>query len=162
MRTLQSVIRAVRDIRTHVNVIRSTSKEKALRTLPRSVVKADDKTAAMLKHRLPMLQRLGQCDAFEIGPDLTRPADSMSTVLAAGLEVYVPIAGLADLAVERRRLSKERDELAGHIARLEGKLGNEGFVAKAPPDVIARERARLAELKEKLAAVERNLSEVSA
>jgi len=160
MRTLQSIIRALRDIRTNVNKLRSASKEKAVRTLPAAAIKIDAKTAKMLRERAAMVQRLGQCDAFDAGPDVTRPPKSMSTVLDGGVEVYVPVGDLADLTIETKRLKKERDELAGHLKRLEGKLNNEGFLKKAPPDVVAGENARLLELKEKLTAVMRNIEAV--
>ena len=76
------------------------------------------------------------------------------------IEIYVPIAGLADLDVERKRLAKDRDETAAAMQRLEAKLANQGFIAKAKPEVIEAERARMSELKDKLAAIERNLAEL--
>jgi len=79
-----------------------------------------------------------------------------------GVEVYVPLHGLMDLDVERKRLMKERDELREHIERLSGKLANEGFVSKAPAAVVEQERARLAEMNARLASIERNLASVGA
>ena len=169
MRALQDVIRALRDIRAHVNQIRAAAKQSSIRKLPQAVIRADAQTAQQLTQRLAVIQRLGQCEALQIGPDVTKPPKSASKVLALGavaglrpgrIEVHVPLSGLADLEVERQRLRKERDELAGHIRRVEGKLANESFVSKAPPAVVQRERTRLAELQEKLKAIERNLTEV--
>jgi len=159
MQALQDVIRALREIRNHVNGIRSAARQSAIKALPRAVVKAEAGLTKTLRQREPMIRRLGQCETLEIGPDLPRPPESVSKVLS-GIEVYVPLSGLADLDIERERLRKERDQLSGHIKRLEGKLANQGFVAKAPPEVVDRERSRLAELREKLNAVERNLAEV--
>jgi valyl-tRNA synthetase len=159
MRLLQDVIRALREIRTHVNTIRSAAKQASIRTLPRAVVKADARLAASLHEREAMIHRLGQCETLEIGPDVVKPPESASKVLS-GIEVYVPLSGLADLEIERKRLRKELSEIGGHIRRAEGKLSNEKFVAKAPPEVVERERQRLAELREKLTAIERNLAEV--
>jgi len=156
---LQPVIRALRDIRARVNVLRAQAKQAAIRTLPAAAVRADAATAAVLRERVALLQRLGQCDAIEIGPDIARPPDSFSHVLT-GIEVYVPVGGLADLRLERERRSKEREEICGHIERLEGKLANEQFVRNAPAEVVERERARLAELRGKLATIERNLAEL--
>ena len=81
--------------------------------------------------------------------------------MLTGVEVYVPLAGLMDLAAERRRLQKERDELHGHIERLIGKLANEGFLAKAPAAVVEQERTRLAEMQERLGLIDRNLAEIA-
>ncbi len=161
MAVVQEAIRALREIRTSVNKIRAASKEASIRTLPHAVLKAEPALAETLRDRLPMLLRLGQCEQIEIGSDVPKPPQSASKVLT-GVEVYVPLAGLADLDVERRRLGKEREEIAGHIARIEKKLSNEGFVAKAPAAVVERERARLADLQDKLAAIERNLAEIGA
>jgi valyl-tRNA synthetase len=167
MQTLQDVIRSLRDIRAHVNHIRAAGKQSSVRKLPQAVIRADAQTAQQLRQRLAVIQRLGQCEALQIGPDVTKPPESASKVIPCGtgfqpvnVEVYVPLTGLADLEVERRRLSKERDELAGHLKRLEAKLANENFVSKAPAAVVERERARRAELKERLAAIEQNLAEV--
>jgi valyl-tRNA synthetase len=159
MAITQDVIRALRDTLARVNALRSQAKEKALRTLPSAFVKADGEIAAQLRGHLPMLRRLGSAEAIEIGPNVAKPPQSASKVLT-GIEVYVPLAGLADPAIEIARLGKERDETARYAQQLEGKLGNAGYVDRAPADVVARDRARLAELQEKLAAIERNLAEL--
>lgn len=154
-----SVIRALREIRTSLNAIRSQAKQPALRTLPSAVVCCDAATAALLERGSAAIHRLGQVDAATFSADAAKPAQSLSKILT-GIEVYVPIAGLADLDIERKRLTKERDELAAHLTRLEGKLSNEGFVAKAKPEVVEAERARLEELRAKRATIERNLAEL--
>ena len=159
MRNLQDVIRALRDVRAHVNVIRAASKEGSIRTLPLAVIKADKRAADRLQSRAAMIQRLGQVDALEIGPEIAKPPESASKILT-GIEVYVPLTGLADLDVERKRLRKERDELCAHIQRTEAKLANEGFVRKAPAQVVERERERIAEMRQKLATIDENLSEI--
>jgi valyl-tRNA synthetase len=58
-----------------------------------------------------------------------------------------------DLGAAGRRLAAQRDELDREIARAEGKLSNDGFVAKAPATVVAAERAKLERLREELAAL---------
>jgi valyl-tRNA synthetase len=57
------------------------------------------------------------------------------------------MAGLIDVAAEMARIDKQLEKLAQEMARVEGKLSNEGFVAKAPAAVLDKERAKLAEFK---------------
>ncbi|MBK8914224.1 MAG: hypothetical protein IPM64_06405 [Phycisphaerales bacterium] len=159
MNELQGVIRALRDIRTRLNAIRSATKQPALRTLPAAVIRCDAQTAARLERGLPHLLRLGQTDALSIGPDLQRPAECFANIMT-GVEVFVPVSGLADLSAERARLTREREEVAGHAARVEGKLSNEAFAGKAPAAVIEAERARLAEFRERLAKIDDSLRQL--
>lgn len=159
MDALQTIIRAVREVRARVNVLRAQAKQPAIRTLPRAAVRAPAELSMALRGDLPALVRLGQCDAFEIGPDVAKPDESFATVLA-GVEVYVPVGGLADLAIERQRLAKQLEELRGQKQRVEGKLANEGFVRNAAAAVVEKERARAAELDEQIQAVRRNLAEL--
>ncbi len=156
---LQVVIRAVRDVRTRVNAIRSASKQPAVRTLPRAVIRAAGETAEVLRAHEGLLTRLGQVDAVEVAADAERPAQSFVHVLS-GAEVYVPVGDLADLEVERQRLRKQMDELAGHIKRVEGKLNNRNFTTRAPAEVVQRERQRLSDLKDKLERLEASLREL--
>jgi len=159
MAALQEVIRALRDTLARVNTSRSAAKMPAIGKLPQAVIRTDAEIVASLQAQLAVLQRLGRCEALDIGTDVAKPAESAAQVLT-GVEVYVPLSGLMDLAAERKRLEKERDGLRGHIERLRGKLANEGFVSKAPVAVVERERQRLGEMKERYATLERNLADL--
>ena len=57
----------------------------------------------------------------------------------------MPLAGIIDIAAEKARLEKEIAKQEGEIRKISGKLSNEGFLAKAPAEVIEENRARLAE-----------------
>jgi valyl-tRNA synthetase len=160
MTALQDVIRALRDTLARINTSRAAAKQPAVGKLPRAVIRADAAIVAGLKEQHAVLERLGRCESLEIGADIAKPADAATQVLT-GVEVYVPLAGLMDLAAERRRLQKERDDLQGHIERLVGKLSNDGFLAKAPAAVVEQERARLAEMQERLGLIDRNLAEIA-
>ncbi len=170
-----AVIRAVREIRTSLNAIRSQAKQPALRNLPAAVIRCDATTAATLRGGSATIARLGQVEkeGLAIGMDSPKPPQSMTRVLSVAgapadgkpttqtIEVFVSIAGLADLDIERKRLSKELDEKTSAATRLEGKLSNEGFVAKAKAEVVEAERARLTELSDTIATLKRNLAELS-
>jgi len=167
------VIRALREIRTSLNSIRSASKQPALKTLPAAVIRCDAATATLLRGGEATIARLGQIErgGLTIGADAARPPQSMSRVLtfasavgseksATPIEVYVGIAGLADIDVERKRLGKDRDETAAAIQRLQARLTSDAFVSKAKPEIVEAERARAVELAEKLEAISRNLAEL--
>jgi valyl-tRNA synthetase len=159
MEAIQNVIRALRDALARINTSRSAAKQPAIGKLPRALIRAEESLAAGLNGQIPVLERLGRCEAVEVGSDVAKPPESATQVLA-GVEVYVPLAGLMDLAAERGRLAKERDKLQGHVQRLAGKLSNEGFMSKAPQAVVEQERERLAEMKERLSLLERNLADI--
>ncbi len=103
--------------------------------------------AATLQAAKPLLVSLARLDAehMAIAPELPAP-DKAVTLATGGVTVYLPLAGLVDLDAERLRLQKEIENLDKQMARSEGLLNNTGFVAKAPPEVIDRERAKHAEL----------------
>jgi valyl-tRNA synthetase len=63
-------------------------------------------------------------------------------VLRSGAEVYVPLEGIIDVARERQRLRRELDRLERALRSTEGKLSNEAFTARAPEDVVRREREK--------------------
>ena len=78
----------------------------------------------------------------------TAPA---ATATAAGCDVFVDLADLIDVGAEIARLMKENDKTAGFIKAKQTKLADEKFAAKAPPQVIEKEREQLVELEAKLA-----------
>jgi valyl-tRNA synthetase len=73
-----------------------------------------------------------------------------ATALVGEMQVLVPMAGLIDKDAELARLDKEIQRLEGEVQRVGGKLANEGFVAKAPAEVLDKERAKLAEAEQAL------------
>lgn len=72
-------------------------------------------------------------------------------------DTVLPLEGLLDLDSEKSRLSKELEKLAKELQSLDQRLGNPGFVAKAPPDVLEQYRAQQAELSQKQARIENSL-----
>ncbi len=97
---------------------------------------------------------------FSAGVDADKPPHS-ATVLAAGMEIYVPLEGLVDFDAEAARLANERAKHVTELERLERKLANEGFLAKAAPEIIEKDRARATELSEAIALIEAQLAELA-
>ena len=118
----------------------------------------DSGAGKILESCLTYIALLTTAEKVELGAsDAAKPRPAGSAVVA-GAEVYMPLAGLVDMQAERARLSKERDKAAGEIRGLESKLANEGFRAKAPGEVIAKEEEKLAEARYRLQALEKILT----
>ena len=86
--------------------------------------------------------------------------DTAVQIVAPRATIFIPLGELVDFEKERARLNKERDKCLSEIDRVTKKLANEGFVAKAPAQLIESERAKAEKLKEQLAAVEEALSKL--
>lgn len=98
----------------------------------------------------PLLNKLAKLESVRV---LTagEEAPMSATALVGEMQVLVPMAGLIDKDAELARLDKEIQRLQGEVQRVGGKLANEGFVAKAPAEVLDKERAKLAEAEQALA-----------
>jgi valyl-tRNA synthetase len=98
--------------------------------------------AWLLESERPLIARLARVadDQLAIAERLeVKPAQAAALVVGS-VEVYLPLAGLIDMDAERARLAKELDAAQAEVARREARLGNAGFVDKAPPAVVQRER----------------------
>lgn len=107
----------------------------------------------------PVLQNLAKLSEVKVFDDEAAWAQAaqsapVAVVGDARLALFVEI----DIAAEKARLSKEAARLSGEIAKANGKLGNEAFVAKAPPAVIEQEKKRVADFGATLARIEEQLA----
>ena len=118
---------------------------------------ADGDAAAVLHATAPLLANMAGLSDVAIAVDVERTADA-ATVVHGQAKAY--LIGVVDLATERTKLKKQADQLVGRIAGIEKKLGNAGFVAKAPAAVVDRERQNLTELQTQLASVQQSLAEL--
>jgi len=73
-----------------------------------------------------------------------KPEQAVAAVVQ-GVEIFLPLKGLIDIDKEKVRLEKELNKVEQEIKRLEKKLNNQGFLAKAPQNVIEKEKAKYAE-----------------
>ena len=101
--------------------------------------------------------RRGDPRSAKAGVDEYDAGDAVAIATDAG-NLYIPLADVIDFEKERARLTAEYEKNEGEITRLEKKLSNEGFVAKAPEAVVAMERAKL----EKYLATRASLTEALA
>jgi valyl-tRNA synthetase len=134
---LKGVVVAVRNIRGEMNI-------KPSQDVPLLMQGGGARDRAWLAASETLLKRLARIERIDwLAEDATPPPAAMQ--LANDLKLLVPLAGLIDVAAERARLDKEIARKAQEADRLEKKLANEGFVAKAPADLVAKEREKLVE-----------------
>ena len=145
---LKTIIVGIRNLRTNLNV--HPSKKSKLIFVTKI---AND----MLKESSAMIQKLGFANEIDIQENKENIPQNAMSVLADGIEVYIPFEELVDLEAEKQRLQGEREKLLSEVARGEKMLSNPGFVNKAPEAKINEEKAKLAKYKEMLEKVEERL-----
>ena len=110
-----------------------------------------------LSSQMGVLANIGD---LHVAADAEKPAESTGTVVA-GCEVYCCLSGLIDFGAERVRLQKEQAKLSAEAAKLEKKLSNPGFLSKAAPEIIEKDRAKHAGLVDQISLIESQLSELN-
>ena len=149
MEVLKELIRSVRNIRAEVN----TPLSKPITLLIKT---NDQKIDEFLIENTSYIERFCNPEELVIASDITAPDLAMSAVLT-GAEIYLPLAGLINIEEEIKRLEKELAKWNGEVKRVQGKLANERFVANAPENVVAEERAKEKDYLEKQAAVQERI-----
>jgi valyl-tRNA synthetase len=135
---VKQVIIAVRNIRAELNIAPS----KPLNALVRGVSYQDRMRLEANQAFFASLAKLETITILVEG----ETAPMSTTQFIGNMELLIPLAGLIDVSAEMARIDKQLEKLAQEIARIEGKLSNEGFVAKAPAAVIDKERAKMTDL----------------
>ena len=149
----QELLRAVRDIRMRQNIQPRQQIE--------FMVRCDQQTADLLRPMAPYFAAMAGATAVAWGPQVQPPALAADAVVS-GMEVFVDLAGLIDVAAEIRRKQKELQRLESLIAAKQKKLADASFVQKAPPAVVEKERSSLSELQTQQAAVAETLVRLAA
>lgn len=122
-------------------------------------VNAEPGAVEVLEALRPQIASMGRVANLVIGAGAAKPAES-AAVVVEGAEVYSVLTGLIDFDAERTRLQKEQKKLAGDQAKFAKKLSNPGFLAKAAPEIVEKDRAKLADIEDQLARVEAQLAEL--
>ena len=152
MEGIMEVIKSVRNLRAEMNV--AVGKRAHLLIRPKQGWEAALETAGELFTRLAWASNVQI-----LGMEETVPGKTVSCVSEAA-EVFIPLGDLVDFEKEIARLEKERNAVAGEIARSEGKLNNPGFTAKAPAKLVEQEKEKLQVNRDKLAKLESRLEEL--
>ncbi|MEX5590445.1 valine--tRNA ligase [Pseudomonas urmiensis] len=140
---LQQLMVGLRNIRAEMNIGPG-------KPLPLFLKNANADDQRRLQENEALLKKLAKVESFTVLGEQDE-APLSATALVGDLQVLVPMAGLIDKDAELARLNKEIQRLQGEVQRVGGKLSNAAFVDKAPPAVIDKERAKLAEAEQALA-----------
>ena len=154
MTFLQELVEGVRTVRGEMNIPPARECTVVINCL-------GERHATAIRENTHFLQRLARISDVEVGRDLPRPRLSGSLVIG-GEDVYIPLEGLIDVALERARLEKEIARVEGLLKSIVSKLGNEKFVANAPDDVVAREREKEHNFRTTLGKLQANLAGLAA
>jgi len=152
MAFVQNAINSIRNVRGELSV--PPSKEIEL-----LVNFADAAKEAILQKYQGYFQRLARVTRIAAVKGGSKPKHAAGAVVEGG-EIYIPLEGLIDLGAERERIQKELTRVSGMVEGIEGKLGNESFVSKAPKEVVAKERDKLAQFRETIAKLRKNLDQL--
>ena len=129
---LVEIVSAVRSVRAEMNVPAGAQ-------VPLVLVGADGVAGDRLERHDAALRRLAR--ASDIATAGAVPPGAAQIVVSGGT-IALPLAGIIDFVAERGRLVKEIERVEGEIARIDKKLANENFVARAPEDVVEAEREK--------------------
>ncbi|QQG28976.1 valine--tRNA ligase [Pectobacterium carotovorum] len=132
---IKQAIIAVRNIRAEMNIAPGKPLEVLLRDVTAEAQRRVEENRSFIQ-TLARLESITLLPAGDKGPVSV-------TKLIDGAELLIPMAGLIDKAAELDRLTKEVAKIEAEIERIESKLSNEGFVARAPEAVVAKEREKL-------------------
>ncbi len=135
VQTIQDIISAVRSIRGEMNVPPGKETEIHLKIENKTKQKIVNKYSAYL-------ERLAKASKLIVGAAIERPPYSASAVVNS-TEIFVPLKNIIDIDIERKRITKEIDRLEKASNNIEKKLLNEQFLARAPKEVVQKEKDKL-------------------
>ncbi|MED4401104.1 valine--tRNA ligase [Metabacillus fastidiosus] len=134
MKLLVEVIRSVRNIRAEVNTPMS-------KQIQMQIKAKNEEVLTQLESNRAYVERFCNTSELVISTEVAHDEKSMTAVVT-GAELILPLEGLINIEEEIKRLEKEKEKLDKEVERVQKKLGNEGFLKKAPESVIEEEKAK--------------------
>jgi valyl-tRNA synthetase len=150
---MQELVRIVRDVRNRYSVDGKTALD--------VFVRCSDAVAADFQALRTFITLLAGVGNLETGPGVAKPKQAASQVTTE-FEAYVSLVGLIDPAAEVKRLEKQLADKRKQLDGTRGKLANEGFVSRAPAEVVAQQRELVAELEKQIASIEETIRDLKA
>ena len=138
MSYITDVIMGIRTIRGELNILPSLK-------LNASIKASSQTVENILKENMHYIARLAKVDRIEIGMDIAKPEGS-ATSIKNSMEIFVPLQGVLNIAVEIDRLNKDKTKSDISLVSIGKKLFNDDFLQKAPQEIIEKEKAKYEEL----------------
>ena len=151
--TIKEAVRGIRNVRTEMNV------SPGRRALVYVVSEKEEIIDTFTEGRLFFASLAGASDVL-LQKDKEGIAGDAVSVVISGATLYIPFAELVDIAQETERLKKEEKRLCGELVRVNGMLGNERFLSKAPQSKIDEEKGKLEKYTQMLEQVKERLSQL--
>jgi valyl-tRNA synthetase len=126
------------------------------RRLPVLLQGAGDEDRRLLERHGRLVREVGRIESVDFLEDGAEAPPS-ATALLGDMRIFVPMAGLIDVAAERQRLGKQAKKVEAELARAEAKLGNPRFVDNAPEEIVTKERQRAADFRRQLEQIREQL-----
>jgi len=152
MELVMAIITGIRNIRGEMNIAPSLA-------LDVTVQSADEQVREVITTQHDLVANLAQLATLAVEAPGDRPA-AAATAIAGDAAIFVSLEGVIDFAKERQRLEKAIAKVKKELAGVERKLANQGFLAKAPAEVVAKNRAIFDELTDKAKKLEANLARI--
>ena len=146
------IVGAVRSIRARYGI----SPKQALDVI---VKPKDKKVGELISSQVDLIKRLANTSEFSVDEKAAKPK-SASVVVANGAEIYILLEGLVDFEAEKKRLSKELDALKKDEAMFSKKLSNPGFLKNAKPEIVEKDKEKLAKIQDNLSRLENQIKEL--
>ena len=149
--SIKEIIVGIRNTRAKLNV--HPSKKSKL-------IFVTDEYSKEIEDSKDFIQKLGFANEIEVKQNKTDIPENAISVMADGIEGYIPFTDIVDIEEEKARLENEKTKLEAEVARGKKMLSNPGFVNKAPEEKVNEEKEKLAKYKEMLENTIQRLNEI--
>jgi valyl-tRNA synthetase len=152
MALVMEVITGIRNVRGEMNIAPSLS-------LQVQVQSEDEPNRQIITSHQDLIINLAKLDSLTVEEPGQRPRSSATAVISRA-SIFVSLEGIIDFAKETSRLEKEIKKLTAELGAVAKKLGNDGFLSKAPAEVIEKVRQKQSALLEKQQKIQANLEKI--
>ena len=155
MTRIMDVIKAIRNIRSEMSVAPKAEIEAVC-------LCADDASGTLLSSGENYIKGLTRVSNLEIMAGKALPArpENTATAIAGNIEIFVPLKGLINFDEEEKRLAKDIEKIIKELEGVQRKLSNADFAARAPKEVVEKDKTRVEELLQKKAKLQEGLEKI--